>query len=142
MDGSSINHATSDTENWHKEHGRTCAGLQRGDRAIVWVRGVLGLVRLVGWSMGSPGISVAQEVSIAAAIHQGDCADLGDGVAFLTPPVIATGPQRGKAAALPAASSITEVPVSFDALRTSAYAVVLPMWGRTLFSPAGRLEGR
>src|SRR5215218_8704392 len=91
----------------------------------MWMRRLVIIGCVVSWSMGSLLSGVAQEPRFSAAIHQGDCEDLRDAVATLTPPVLATGPQRGNAAALPAASSATAVPIAFDALRTGEHALVL-----------------
>src|SRR4051812_30793463 len=92
---------------------------------MAWLRSVVGIVNLICWGASSLVIGLAQEPRFSAAIQHGDCDDLGEVVAPLTLPEIATGPRRGNAAALPAASSSTEVPISFDALRTGEYAVVL-----------------
>ena len=88
----------------------------------MWLRGVLGLVSLICWGVGSLVIGLAQEPHFSAAIQHGDCEDLGEVMAPRTPPVIAAGEPRGNPAALPAASSFTTVPSSFDAFRLEEHA--------------------
>jgi hypothetical protein len=69
---------------------------------------------------------LAQQTGIAAEIRQGNCDEVGDVVAPLAEAVIPEGDERGSAAAIPAASSFTTVPISLEALTASDHAIVVP----------------
>ena len=73
---------------------------------------LVALVISVSMTFVAPTGVIAQQTGVAAAIHQGNCDDVGDVVAPLVEAVVGEGDLRGNAAAIPAASSFTMPTIS------------------------------
>jgi len=87
---------------------------------------LIALVVFISAAVATPTGGRAQQTGIAAAIHQGNCDEVGDVVAPLIESRVPQGERRGNTAAMPAANSFTSVPISLDALTVSDHAIVVP----------------
>ncbi len=70
-------------------------------------------------------LSVAQQDGLSAALHTGDCADIGPEVAALQAAVVPSSERVGSSRSLPGANSFTAVPVALDAMLAADHALVI-----------------
>lgn len=70
-------------------------------------------------------LSVAQQDGLTAALHTGDCADLGPEVAALEAASVPSGARVGSSRSLPGANSFTTIPVALDAMLAADHALVI-----------------
>lgn len=84
------------------------------------------LIVLAGMTLAPPTTGSAQQTGVTADIRQGNCDEPGDIVATLGAATLPSGAPAGNAMALPAASSLSAVPLSLQTLVASDYSIVVP----------------
>jgi hypothetical protein len=87
---------------------------------------IVALVIVASTVLATPWVGSAQQTGVTAEIRQGSCDEVGDVVASLVEARLPAGERRGHTAAMPAANSFTNVPLSLEALTVSDHAIVIP----------------
>ncbi len=70
-------------------------------------------------------LSTAQQNGFAAALHDGDCSQIGSEIAPLTEATVPSGAKLGHPRSLPVANSFSIIPVAVDAMLATNHAIVV-----------------
>lgn len=71
-------------------------------------------------------VGLAQDQGFTAAVYTGNCDDIGNEVAQITPMFFGLGDWVGSGNAIPAAVSFSSIPASMDTLLSSDHVIVMP----------------